>query len=84
MAATSRAAAASSPAGARQAEALRIICNHWRAFGQAPTRAELGRAMGISKVSAHMLVGKLVRDKLLVREPGTWRNVRPASIGARR
>jgi hypothetical protein len=36
--------------GHRQAEALHAIRAHWRAFGEAPTWAELGRALGITRV----------------------------------
>lgn len=52
--------------GPRQQQALAAIAGHWRAFGEAPTRAELGRAMGISAVSAHLLVQKLARDGLVI------------------
>lgn len=65
------------PAGDRQADCLRVIRNHWRAYGEAPTRAELGRALGITAVSAHLLVQKLERDGLVRVTPGTWRNVEP-------
>ena len=58
--------------------ALRAIRAHWRAFGEAPTRAELGRALGITRVSAHLLVRKLQRDGLVLVEPGRWRNVEEA------
>ena len=66
------------PGGPRQADALEAIAAHWRAYGQAPTRTEIGRALGICKVSAHLLVKKLAADGLVVIEPGSWRNVRLA------
>ena len=51
---------------------------HWSAFGEAPTRVELGKAMGITPVSAHLLVGKLARDGLVVVAPRKHRNVEVA------
>lgn len=62
----------------RQRAALRAIRAHWRAFGEAPTRAELGRALGITRVSAHLLVRKLHGRGLVRVEAGRWRNVEPA------
>ena len=70
---------AASPAPtARQLDALRAIQSHWQAFGEAPTRSELGRALGITKVSAHLLVQSLVRRGLVVVAPNTHRNVEVA------
>lgn len=66
------------PATRRQAQALRAIRAHWRRYGESPTRSELGRALGISKVSAHLLVAKLARDGFVVVRPGGWRNVEVA------
>ncbi len=63
------------PASLRQAQALGVIRSYWRAFKQSPTRAELGEALGISKVSAHLLVKKLARDGLVTIQPGQHRNV---------
>ena len=59
----------------RQAACLEAIRAHWRQYGQAPTRTELGRALGITKVSAHLLVGKLAAAGAVVIIPGGWRNV---------
>lgn len=61
--------------GARQRPALRAIGAHWKAHGEAPTRAELGRALGITAVSAHLLVHKLHRDGLVVLVPRAHRGV---------
>lgn len=66
------------PAGARQAQALKVIRQHWQRRGESLTRSELGRALGITKVSAHLLVVKLARDGFVVVTPGGWRNVVPA------
>jgi len=63
------------PAPLRQQAALTAIARHWKAYAEAPTRAELGRALGITKVSAHLLVKKLARDGLVHVEPGKHRNV---------
>ena len=63
------------PAPTRQQAALRAIRAHWQAFNEAPTRSELGRALGITRVSAHLLVKKLARDGLVHVEPGKHRNV---------
>ena len=65
------------PAGKRQAACLRVIRQHWRRYGESPTRGEIGAALGITKVSAHLLVQKLARDGLVRVTPGTWRNVEP-------
>ena len=64
--------------GARQRAALRAIAGHWRAHGEAPTRAELGRALGITAVSAHLLVRKLHRDGLVIIAPRAHRSVEVA------
>lgn len=64
--------------GPRQRAALQAIQAHWRAYGEAPTRAELGQALGISKVSAHLLVSKLRRDGLVVVAPRLHRGVEVA------
>lgn len=64
--------------GPRQQQALATIAGHWGAFGEAPTRAEIGRAMGISAVSAHLLVKKLARDGLVVVAPRCRRGVEVA------
>jgi SOS-response transcriptional repressor LexA len=62
--------------GPRQREALAAIQSHWRAYGEAPTREELGRALGgITKVSAHLLVRKLQAAGLVTVAPGMRRNV---------
>lgn len=59
----------------RQAECLRAIRRHWRAYQCSPTRAELGRELGITKVSAHLLVTKLEAAGHVVTLPGGWRNI---------
>ena len=64
--------------GPRQRAALQAISEHWRAFGESPTRVELGRALGISAVSAHLLVGKLSRDGLVVVSPKLHRSIEVA------
>lgn len=64
--------------GARQRAALRAIAMHWKTYGEAPTRAELGRSLGITAVSAHLLVAKLHRDGLVVVAPRVHRGVEVA------
>ena len=61
--------------GPRQLEALNAIRAHWRAYGEAPTRTELGKALGVTKVSAHLLVRRLQQAGLVVVTPGMHRNV---------
>lgn len=61
--------------GPRQLAAMAAITNHWKAFSEAPTRSELGRALGISKVSAHLLIQKLARDGLVIVVPKLARGV---------
>ena len=62
----------------RQDACLRAIAAHWRAFGESPTREELGRALGISKVSAHLLVEKLVDKGRVIRAPRMHRGLEVA------
>lgn len=64
--------------GPRQLAALRMISAHWKAHGEAPTRAELGSALGITAVSAHLLIGKLHRDGLVIVAPRLHRAVEVA------
>jgi len=60
----------------RQREALAAIRAHWRAYSEAPTRTELGAALGgITRVSAHLLVRSLADRGLVHVEPGRHRNV---------
>lgn len=59
----------------RQHAALVVIKKHWRAYGEAPTRTELGRALGITKVSAHLLIRKLQARGLVHVVPHKHRNV---------
>lgn len=47
--------------GPAQARALAAIEAHWAEFSESPTRVELGRALGITPVSAHLLVHKLAK-----------------------
>ena len=61
----------------RRAECLRLIREWWSAYGESPTRSELGRAMGITRVSAHLLVRGLERSGDVVVFPGVWRNIEP-------
>lgn len=61
--------------GGRQLDALNAIRAHWRSYGEAPTRTELGKALGVTKVSAHLLVRRLQRAGLVVVTPGMHRNV---------
>jgi DNA-binding transcriptional regulator LsrR (DeoR family) len=45
----------------RQSDCLRAIKAHWAEFSESPTRLEIGRALGITPVSAHLLVRKLAK-----------------------
>ena len=45
----------------RQEQALAAIRDWWAAYGESPTRTELGRTLGITKVSAPLLVRSLER-----------------------
>lgn len=65
-----------------QANCLRAIAGHWRAFNESPTRTELGIVLGITKVSAHLTVRRLERDGLVVTHPGKWRNIELTQAGA--
>ena len=59
----------------RQEQALAAIRDWWAAYGESPTRTELGRALGITKVSAHLLVRSLERAGKVIVHPGIWRNI---------
>lgn len=66
----------------RQAECLRHIVKHFRSWEEYPTRSEIGRSMGIDKVSAHLLVKKLEADGLVLLLVGNgWRNLRVTRAG---
>lgn len=66
----------------RQYECLTLIRTACRT-GQPPTRSELGAAMGITKVSAHLLVNKLREKGFVVLTHTGWRNVEPTQSGWR-
>lgn len=59
----------------RQQDCLAAIRAWWANFHESPTRAELGRALGINKVSAHLLVTKLEAAGHVTTHPGMWRNI---------
>jgi DNA-binding MarR family transcriptional regulator len=59
----------------RQYDCLQAIASHWRAYNEGPTRSELGKALGITKVSAHLLVDKLCAQGLVTRERGVHRGL---------
>jgi DNA-binding IclR family transcriptional regulator len=63
--------------GRRQAAALRYIARR----KTPPTRSEIGRHLGITRVSAHLLVDKLVSAQLLARDGLGWRNLRVTESG---
>lgn len=63
------------PIPPRQAQALSAIRAHWAAFSEAPARSEIGRALGITAVSAHLLVQKLAARGLVTVAPKVWRGV---------
>lgn len=66
-----------------QSQCLRAIAAHWRAYGESPTRTELGRALGCGKVSAHQMLERLHAQGLVHIEPRKWRNVELTSRGER-
>lgn len=66
----------------RQAECLRQVASAIKAFDESPTLSELGRRMGISKVSAHLLLRKLEAEGLVSTTDSGWRNVRITPLGA--
>lgn len=61
--------------GPRQLAALNAIKAHWHAFGESPTRKELGVSLGIDAVSAHELVCKLADSGLVVVARRQWRGI---------
>jgi DNA-binding IclR family transcriptional regulator len=63
--------------GPRQIAALRIIAR----AKQPPTRSELGRRLGITRESAHLLVDKLIAQRLVSRTPATHRNIYATESG---
>lgn len=68
---------------ARQDDCLREIRAWWAAYGKSPTRTELGKRLGITKVSAHLLVDRLESAGLVVTHPGVWRNIEVTDAGAK-
>lgn len=70
--------------GPRQRAALDAVAAHWRAYGESPTRAELGRALGITAVSAHLLAGKLASAGLLIVAPRVHRGMEVAAAASER
>lgn len=65
--------------GPRQRAALRYIASR----KESPTRSEIGRRLGITAVSAHLLVDKLIAAGLVQRIPGGWRNLGVTDAGMR-
>lgn len=65
----------------RQAECLRLIVIYARHWQESPTRAQLAKEMSISKVSVHLLIGKMVDAGLLVTRPGQHRNIGITPLG---
>jgi DNA-binding MarR family transcriptional regulator len=63
--------------GPRQRAALRYLAGR----KTSPTRSEIGRHLGITKVSAHLLVDKLIDGQLVARIPGGWRNLYVTKTG---
>lgn len=69
--------------GPRQLKALKTLNSNERR-GHAPlTRTELGARMGITKVSAHLLINKLEVAGLVTRVTGGHRNVFMTDAGRR-
>jgi Mn-dependent DtxR family transcriptional regulator len=66
----------------RQEDCLHEIRAWIAANGKSPTRSELGRRLGITKVSAHQLVAKLERAGMVVTHPGVWRNIEVTAEGS--
>lgn len=66
--------------GRRQQAALRYIAGR----KTSPTRSEIGRHLGITRESAHLLVGKLIAAQLVGRYPNGWRNLYVTELGAER
>jgi hypothetical protein len=66
---------------ARLRDCALAIDHHWRAFGEAPTRTELGCRLGITGVSAHLLVRRLQAKGLANVCPRVHRNVELTDVG---
>lgn len=67
----------------RQFECLSAIRAHLRAYQESPTRSELGRKLGITRISAHLLVKKLQAQGLVSIVGAGWRNVQLTERGWR-
>ena len=64
--------------GPRQRAALRYLAGR----KTSPTRSEIGRHLGITRVSAHLLVDKLISARLVGRFHGAgWRNLYVTGAG---
>jgi Mn-dependent DtxR family transcriptional regulator len=66
--------------GERQCTALKLLAAAQKR-NDTLTRAELGRLMGISRVSAHLLVDKLEAAGMVLRAYVGWRNVHVTEAG---
>ena len=63
--------------GSRQLATLRYLAQR----ETAPSRSEIGRHLGITRVSAHLLVDKLIAAHMVTRVPGGWRNIYVTPLG---
>jgi Mn-dependent DtxR family transcriptional regulator len=66
----------------QQSACLRAIAHHWRAYGESPTRTELGRDLGCCKVSAHQMLKRLQNMGMVELHPRIWRNIELTQAGA--
>lgn len=64
--------------GPRQLAVLRYLA---QCKEDTPSRSEIGRHLGVTRVSAHLLVDKLLDAGLVSRVPGVWRNLYVTKLG---
>lgn len=63
--------------GPRQRAALRYIASR----KTSPSRSEIGRHLGITRESAHLLVEKLIAQQYVERVRCGWRNISVTGLG---
>jgi len=59
----------------KQRRVADYVMSYWSVEGQMPTRAEVGRAMGITATAAHYQLVALERKGVVRRNPNRWRGI---------
>jgi DNA-binding IclR family transcriptional regulator len=57
-------------------EILDFIAVHWAEYGYAPSLQDIGKAFGMSRSTAMVIVHRMIEEGLLTQAPGTARTLR--------